>query len=229
MKNSRLVSIDPSLTCSGWALFSLGSGNLLGVGKLRSLSPIIPLSVRLITLQKRIEELLNEIKIGQNDVLICEGETSMKDPRAAFKVERVRGIFETVARSKGVTVPGRVSPRSIQSEVMGLKGAQKKRDDVKRVARGIVSAMFSDQLRKVGFDPSDKNIEGNQDIVDAILVGLFTMSRINIADATGESLVEIFAEKKRGRRQSKYGWGKGESNTFGWSQSEIKKLLAYDK
>src|SRR5690606_567012 len=132
----RLLAVDPSLTCSGWALFELatarpGQGKLVAVGKIRSLSPRVPLATRFSDLQRKIVGVYESLSLSGNDVLICESQTTMRDPRAAFKVEQVRGIFETVARSRSLHVPGRINPRSVQSEVMGLRGKQLARAVVK--------------------------------------------------------------------------------------------------
>lgn len=220
-----LLAIDPSLTCSGWAIFSVDKSRLLGVGKVKTLSPKIPLGERLLELHHRVEELLKGLDLNQNDVLICEGETSMKDPKGAIKVEQVRGIFEGVARNQGVLVPGRVNPRSVQSEIIGLKGAQQKREIVKESARRVALAMYAKELDRLGFDLSEKNLIKNQDIIDALLVGSLSLSKLRVAGISGSSIMEVFSDPKRQRRSSRYGWGKGEGNSFGWSEVEIKKLL----
>ncbi|MDZ4786523.1 MAG: hypothetical protein SGJ02_10665 [bacterium] len=226
MIKAKLISIDPSLTCSGWAVFSIESGALCGVGKVRSLPASIPLSNRLKDLQNKISDIFKIAKLTRNDVLICEAQTSMKDPRGAFKVEQVRSIFEALAREKEILVPGRISPRTIQSEILGFKGAQQKREEVKSVARSIVKSMFNKELSKLGFNVEENNLLKNQDIVDAILVGVMGLTRIKTAKMSNQSLAITFSEGSSKRRSSRAAWGKGEDNSFGWTEVELNKLLS---
>ncbi|NLF25818.1 MAG: crossover junction endodeoxyribonuclease RuvC [Deltaproteobacteria bacterium] len=205
MKESRLITIDPSLTCSGWALFSISSGELMGVGKIKAQPPGRPLSERLCDLQIKIDALLRKLEIGQGDVLISEAQTTMRDPRAAFVVEQVRGIFESLARSFHAVVPGRINPRSVQYEILKLKGRQQCRADVKAAAVATVRHLYSESLQRLGFDAEETNLARNQDVVDAILVGMLALSRITSARQAGVRLEEIFDERaiceRRARRK----------------------------
>ena len=198
----RLIAVDPSLTCSGWALFEISRGALCGVGKLRSLGATVPMAHRLEELQTRVAALLERFELGDRDVLICEEQTTMRDPRAAFKVEQVRGIFEAVARSRGVGVPGRLNPRSVQFEVMGLKGKQTKREIVKEVAVEVVRSLYGPALHGMGFESTPLHLKRNQDIVDAILVGTLGLSRIQSAEAAGEELGAFFHKRVQTRGAS---------------------------
>src|SRR5262245_26646002 len=126
-RNPNVMAIDPSLTCSGWALLTLETGRVRAVGKLRALSASYPLAERLNGLHLQIGELLSALKLGTGDFLICESPTTVRDPHNALKVEQVRGIFESLARSNGICVPGRLNPRTVQFEVMGLRGKQLQR------------------------------------------------------------------------------------------------------
>lgn len=202
MPKSRLLAIDPSLTCSGWALFEVKGGTLCAIGKLRSLSAELPLASRLQDLQSRVEGLLERFGLGQRDVLICEEQTTMRDPRAAFKVEQVRGIFESVARSRRLVVPGRLNPRSVQFEIMGLRGKQTRRDIVKEVAAETVRSLYGGVLKSMGFEATSQNLKRNQDIVDAILVGSLGLSRIRSAEVAGEDLGTFFDKRIRNRGAS---------------------------
>ena len=224
MKVARLLAIDPSLTCSGWALFEQDSQKLLGVGKVRSADSSLVLSLRLNKLQFQIAQLLGHLKLGSGDILVCEEATTMRDPHAVLKVEQVRGIFETVARSQGVLVPGRVSPRSVQRELMGLRGRQQAREFVKPTAVRVAQAMFKDALEALSFDASLTHLEGNQDIVDALLVGAYVLPRIEAARASGLSLYDCLGQNRSRRRSNRFGWGKGDSNSFGWTDSELSRV-----
>ncbi len=196
------MAVDPSLTCSGWALFDLsdelaGGALLVAVGKIRSLAPSFPLATRLLDLQHKILQIFEQLSLGADDVLICESQTTMRDPRAAFKVEQVRGIFETVARSRALRVPGRINPRSVQSEVMGLRGKQLERAVVKHTAVQIVKSVYGDALSSLGFTVDNRNLLRHQDIVDAILVGSLAVSRVQGAERAGFDLEEAFLPRAR--------------------------------
>ncbi|MBX7144070.1 MAG: hypothetical protein K1X79_06440 [Oligoflexia bacterium] len=179
----KLMAVDPSLTCSGWALFSVPQADrsrerLLAVGKIKSLGPETALATRYLDLQEKIASILAAVELGAGDILVCEAPTTMRDPRAAFKVEQVRGIFETLARERGVSVPGRINPRTVQSEVMGLRGSQLRRAEVKDTAVIIVERLFADSLKELGFDVRRASLKRHQDIVDAILVGVTAVTRV---------------------------------------------------
>lgn len=197
-----LLAVDPSLTCSGWAMFTLGKEELCAVGKVRSLPPSLGLSERLKDLQTKVETLLRDLRLSNGDIMVCEAPTTMRDPRAAIKVEQVRCIFETVARGKGLTVPGRVNPRSVQSEIMGLRGRQLARRYVKEIAGQIASRLYGKALDGLGFMRDETNLKRNQDIVDAVLVGSLVLSWRRSAELSGSPLEALFAETRirRARR-----------------------------
>jgi Holliday junction resolvasome RuvABC endonuclease subunit len=123
-----VMTVDPSLVCSGWALFDYLSGELVGVGQIRSSPNQRIFSERIAYIQERIVKVLISCQLGNKDILVCEGPTSMKDPAAAIKVEQVRGIFETIARQNQVTVPGSVRnarlsiKTSISKRISGCNG-----------------------------------------------------------------------------------------------------------
>ncbi len=190
------MAIDPSLTCSGWALFSIENGNLAAVGKIRSLPAAVPLAERLRDLQEKISATFDQVELSRDDVLICEAPTTMKDPRAAFKVEQVRGIFEALARGRNLSVPGRINPRSVHFEVMGLRGKQLQRATIKDMASRVVCSLFANPLTDMGFDISTDSLKKHQDIVDAILIGSLGLTWIKAAQVAGGSLESYFEDRK---------------------------------
>lgn len=198
--NSRLFAVDPSLACSGWALFSLSTGHLLGVGKIKAPHYEHTMSMRLSVLQKKVSLALHKCELNEQDILICEAQTTMRDPRAALAVEQVRGIFEAVARTKEVLVPGRINPRTVHHELLGMRGKQLAREVIKESAVAAVATLFSDQLERLGFSPTEKNLKKHQDIVDAILVGSVGVSKIQSALLAGVSIEEMFEQRRRRRR-----------------------------
>jgi Holliday junction resolvasome RuvABC endonuclease subunit len=196
-----LLAVDPSLTCSGWALFSVASAQILGVGKIRSLPASVPLGERLLDLQNKIEHILTISSIGNNDVLVCEAPTTMRDPHAAIKVEQVRGLFEVAARARSAAVPGRINPRSVQFEVMGLKGKQLKRSVIKETASFVVSQLHGARLKELGLESDLLSLKKNQDIVDAILIGTTALHWISAASRGKQTLAEYFHRPSLSRRR----------------------------
>jgi Holliday junction resolvasome RuvABC endonuclease subunit len=194
---SRLLAIDPSLTCSGWALFDSEKGELLSVGKVKAPPPSTgSLAERLAILQQKVTMLFAELDFGRELVLVCESATTMKDPRAVFVVEQVRGIFEVLARARGACIPGRVHPRSVQYEVIGLRGPQEQRDIVKRSARMVAVTIYSAAFRDFGFNLDDDKLKSHQDIVDAVLIGHLAVARLRSWSLTNLPLEHFFSENE---------------------------------
>jgi Holliday junction resolvasome RuvABC endonuclease subunit len=191
MPHPRLLAIDPSLTCSGWALFETPGDGLLAVGKVRALGAELPLAHRLEDLQRKILRIFDDLKIGAGDWVVCEAPTTMRDPRAAIKVEQVRGIFEVLARGRQARVPGRINPRTVHFEVLGLRGKQLPRAEIKRMAVEVAARLFADSLSRLGFEPKIANLAKHQDIVDALLLGHLALTRLRAASWADTSLEEV--------------------------------------
>ena len=188
----RLLAVDPSLTCSGWALFLIEGERLAAVGKIRALPPGIPMARRLKDLQAKVSQCLEELCLGEGDFLVCEAPTTMRDPRAALLVEQVRGVFETLGRARAVEVPGRVNPRTVHREVMGLKGPQLPRLAVKGIAQHMVDALYRSDLKKMGFPIEGGALAKHQDVFDAILLGNVALTRLRSARGAGMDADEVF-------------------------------------
>ncbi len=150
--------------------------------------------------QKKIEITLNDNCMGHNDVLVCEAQTTMRDPRAAFQVEQVRGIFETLARNRKVAVPGRINPRSVQYELLGLTGKQCCREEVKSSAISVARTLYGNILEKAGFSTETENLKKHQDIIDALLVGRLAMTRICSGLRAGVAVDRMFEERRKNKR-----------------------------
>ena len=199
----RLLAIDPSITCTGWALFSVKSENLIGVGKIKPLPPKHTLAERFSELNQQINQLFDQVKLGADDILICEAATSIKDPSAALKVEQVRAAFETLARERRAEVPGRIHPRTVHYEVLGLTGKQLPRKEIKAMACNAAKTIYEKQLSKLTFDCSDINLKKNQDIIDALLIGYITLSKIRSAKAVDMKLDMYFDSMSRHKKNSR--------------------------
>lgn len=200
MKTARLVAIDPGLTSSGWALFERMSGNPLGVGRIQSLPPTLALSLRLHDIQNKVNDLYERLDLKEFDILVCEAPTTMKDPSAATKIEQVRGIFETLARQRNVIVPGRINPRSVHFEVLGLRGKQLPRATIKDMAVTATTHIYGPRLKALGFDISRTSLARYQDIVDAVLIGGLAVERVKTAERAGIQLEDFLDERYRSKR-----------------------------
>lgn len=184
----RLLAIDPSLSSSGWALFEIASEKLIAVGTLKSKYEKNKFFQRISKLQFEIGALLDNLELNSNDLLVVETATTIKDPDATLKVEQVRAIFEALARLKGMCVPGRVNPRSVHYEILGLKGKQLSRDMIKSAAFSVATKIFSQDLSRLNI--SEDMLIKEQDIVDAMLIGSLCLVRINQANASSTSSIE---------------------------------------
>ena len=186
---SYLFALDPSLTCSGWALFSLKTLEPIKSGMIKSLSTQFSIEQRLADLQRQVVSLFNELSLTNKDYFICEGPAPLVlNPNSAMKVERVRGIFESIARSQSLNILDRINPRTVQSELMGLKGKQIERKQVKQIAKDLAHKMFPAYL--------EQN-KANQDILDAMLIGALVSSRLKIAIDTKQDYQQLYAKKQR--------------------------------
>lgn len=172
----------------------------MGVGNLKALGSTLPLATRLADLQQRVDDLVSSLTLGHGDVLVCEAPTTMRDPRAALKVEQVRCIFESSARLRKIEVPGRINPRTVQSIQMGLRGPQLIRSRVKASAVSIVRISYGEALQRIGFASDEQNLRRYQDIVDAVLLGSLAVTWVACADRSGIERAEYFEETKRSRR-----------------------------
>lgn len=199
----NLLAVDPSLTCSGWALFQVEQQRLLAVGKVKSLPSSLALANRLSDLQDKIKRVFEAVSLDENDVLVCEAQTTMRDPRAAFIVEQVRGIYEALARERGARVPGRINPRTVQAEVLGLRGAQLKRESVKASAREVAWRLYSAEFQQLGLACSPDTLRRHQDVVDAVLVGASGVSRIAHSLRCDEPLEALFSQNASTRQRSR--------------------------
>lgn len=199
-QGARLLSVDPSLSCSGWALFCLETGAVKRVGTIRALPAEHSLSQRLEEMQCEITLLFQELLLKSGDYLVCEGPAPiMLNPKTAMKVEQVRGIFETVARSNGVTVPGRVNPRTVHVEILGLRGRQLERNSVKAIARETALYLYKDVLAEI-VGSTERAERTSQDILDALLVGTVSINRIKFSLQSGFEVSEsLEATRGRGR------------------------------
>ena len=199
----KLLAVDPSLTCSGWALFNTINKELLAVGQLKSLPSTYSLEDRLKDLQDKFSKIFKKISLQEFDILITEAPTTTIDPNALIKVEQVRSLIESIARSLNVKVAGRINPRTVQYEVLGLKGKQLDRDNVKLIARNLVYKLYKTPLENLKLISCEEDLKKHQDIVDAILIGHLCLSKLDSANMIKTSLEAYLAStqiKSKNRR-----------------------------
>lgn len=187
----RLLAIDPSLTCSGWSLFDISKGQIRSVGLIRSKGTRFTLPDRLRDFHQQVQKLFSTLKIGEGDILVCEAPSTVIDPKATFKVEQIRGIFENTARDFKALVPGRLNPRTVQREALGLFGKQIERKSVKALARKTVQFLYGETLTRFGIDPA---LVKYQDIIDSILIGHVALSKLEASKRASISVEEMFLE-----------------------------------
>ena len=188
---------------SGWALFSMGSGLPQAVGILRAPNSKIVLAKRLAHLQKDIESLFSTLNLKSGDMCICEGPAQLtRNPMSSLKLERVRGIFETVARHRSVLVPGRINPRTIQAELLGMSGKQVSRIIVKESAREVVRRLYRDILPVLAERCLTKRHIKKipQDIIDALLLGALAVPRLQFCIKSGVDVHTAFLPRYQFRR-----------------------------
>ncbi len=191
-----LLAIDPSLRQSGWALFSLQEETPVSWGILSPEKVKDPLAERLNSIHGKIERLIVELDLAAGDYLVCEGPAPVSlNPSSSIKVEQVRSMFESIARSCKLSVPGRLNPRTVQTELLCLRGKQLPRKEVKKIAQSVIYQLFSLE-------------EGSlpQDVVDAILIGVLARSKILHAEQTGAYIGSLF-EGGRGNINTRSGRG----------------------
>ncbi|MFN8389750.1 MAG: hypothetical protein U0136_05620 [Bdellovibrionota bacterium] len=220
MIRKHLLAVDPSLTASGWVLFSLDDALPKAAGVISPPGSEQLLVQRFNFLQLAVTEVLRKLNLGTGDLLVCEGPAPLvRNPQSALKVEGVRGVFETVARSMGVQVPGRVNPRTVQSEILGMRGKQLARVTVKDWARRSAMQLYGSQLERIL--ASGGNGQGvrkiPQDIIDAALIGALAVARVQLALKSGASIDDVFAAQGSRRRS----WGSRKSS--GWTEAEVRK------
>lgn len=218
-EDKLLFAVDPSLTASGWALFALSDGLPLCAGIISPPGPHLPLSERLSILQEAVEQTFLKVGLRAGDILVCEGPAPLVlNPDSAVKVEQVRSIFETVARSKRVSVPGRVNPRTVQVELLGMRGKQLERPKVKAWARETAARLFPESLSQLTFfGERSKSGKLPQDVVDALLIGSVAISKLRLSVQLSVEPSQLFEVKTRKNNSV------GRGNTR-WSEKDLRKV-----
>ena len=228
-KPRALLAIDPSLTATGWACFDLTTEDLRSCGVVSPPPPDLPLHYRLSVLQEGIEALSERLGIAGRDVVVCEGPAPLvKNPLSSLKVEQVRSIFEAVARRRGALVPGRLNPRSVHTELLGLSGKQLARNEVKAAARQAALRLYGDYFAKDLVSAQKRRGASTipQDVIDALLIGALAMSRIRFANGSGSDLYAVFAERKLAVRSRSLGRRSRSKNLARWEEQDLERVAA---
>jgi len=216
-KKVHLLAVDPSLTQSGWALFSLQEERPLCWGVLKSEGTSVPLGERLLGLHRKVVDLFSSYDLSNGDYVVCEGPAPVSlNPSSAIKVEQVRGIFEGIARMRGVEVPGRLNPRTVQTELLGMRGKQVPRAEVKQTARTVLMQMYSSSRRSGDAAESADYSSISQDAVDAILLGVLARAKLRHAISAGIPLAVLFEGGGSGGSSGRSG------RRMRWSATQVK-------
>ncbi len=212
-----LLAVDPSLSASGWVWFDLCTERPLAAGVVTPPGPKYALADRLCAVQETVNLLYRQLGLSSVDIVVCEGPAPLVlNPESSLKVEQVRSIFESVARSTGAQVPGRLNPRTVQTELLGLRGKQLCRAEVKRSAREASRQLFGAALEKVYFESAGARRVLPQDVIDAALVGFVALSRVKLAVQCDRDLSVVFAGRLNGDS-----WG-SRRRSAGWRSDCIK-------
>jgi len=109
-----------------------------------------------------------------------------------------------------VLVPGRINPRTVHTELLGLWGKQIPRNQVKICAKETALRLYGDILRTATEkSPNKKKGKGiSQDIIDAVLIGTLAVSRIKHGRQCGQAIEETFLEKTKRKRGKRASWTK---------------------
>ena len=242
-RKQKLLAVDPSLSASGWALFDLGQSQRdcprgrqetlpLAVGVIRPPGPRTEMSERLDHLQRQIEQLLRQLELAAGDVLVCEGPAPLVlNPDTSMKVERVRGIFETVGRGAGLLVPGRLNPRTVQTELLGMRGPQLERQKVKAWARETARVLFGPALFSLPLTTGSNSRKHGmpQDVIDAVLIGVLAAAKVRLCQQSGLPLSAMFAAAQSGRRAARScSPSRSPSRRSGaaWTEAQVRRLRA---
>ena len=221
----RLIAVDPSLRSSGWVLFDIYHGSILDCGIISALGVNYVLASRFEDLQIQITKLFRQLCISNSDILVVEGPAPLVlNPNTAVKVEQVRGIFESVARSMGALVPGRVNPRTVQTELFGLKGPQLPRKQIKAMATQVATRLFGETLANLinSKEKSNKKKTLNQDIVDASLIGTLALSRIKFCQQTHTDLCKALSEGNKRNVFNGKAYSNRNTKSIRWKESDVK-------
>lgn len=160
--------------------------------------------------------------VKEGDVLLCEGPAPLvRNPQSALKVEGVRGIFEAVARAEGLLVPGRLNPRTVQTELLGMRGRQLARAEVKAWARATAMRLYGDVLQEMLGAPHERKTI-SQDILDALLIGTVAATRIQLAVRGQQPIESAFLPSARGGSRH----SGGASRATGWSERVYRRRFS---
>jgi crossover junction endodeoxyribonuclease RuvC len=122
MPDSRLLAIDPSLRCSGYAVLESDGRNhrALDYGIIRNVATLRPSSC-LVAIHTRVEELLVK---WQPTALAIESVIYVQSHKTAIALGAARGCAILAAAQRGLPIH-EYPPRSVKLAVVGNGAAQK--------------------------------------------------------------------------------------------------------
>ncbi|MCS6961758.1 MAG: crossover junction endodeoxyribonuclease RuvC [Deltaproteobacteria bacterium] len=175
----KVLAVDPSSSSLGWAIIDTRE---------------IPLDAGVfyyntdISISNRVKHIVNEIKhiidcynLKRGDYFVVESSAGCINPRTFLILERIRGAGEAVALLNGLTVLGRINPRSIHVNLLGIKKSLA-RVFVKSAIRSYVEKQFSAFLKSAEIEVIPKN----QDVFDALLLGYYFVRILKMCNNGGD-------------------------------------------
>lgn len=162
----RMFAIDPALNNTGVAIFDIYRKKLISTHIIKGLDEKTDLMKRYEHLQSLIRAFLHKENFKQNDLIICEEAAAFKNAATVFKLEYARVVWEILGRTLGGKTPFRICPRSVHVELLGLRGRQQERKEVKLAARKVFEMLY----------PDKKDL--SQDEIDAVLIGELALTKL---------------------------------------------------
>ncbi|MEO6740497.1 MAG: crossover junction endodeoxyribonuclease RuvC [Chthoniobacteraceae bacterium] len=118
----RIIAIDPSLRCSGFALLEKIAGKVRTIeyGVVKN-PPKLLMSGCLVTIRSRIAELIAQ---HEPECAVIEGVIFVQSHRTAITLGAARGAAMIAASERGLPIY-EYAPRRVKQSVVGRGGAQK--------------------------------------------------------------------------------------------------------
>lgn len=166
----RILAIDPSLRCTGFAVLEKISGKAraLEYGTIKNAASLLQ-SRCLVAIRQRIEGLISEHTPA---CAVFEGVIFVQSHRTAITMGAARGAALVAAAEKGLPIY-EYAPRRVKQSVVGRGGAQK--DQVAFMVRALLGLTETPQ----------------SDAADALAIGLTHFQTVQSATLGAKTLEEI--------------------------------------
>lgn len=166
----RILAIDPSLRCTGFAVLEkvAGKARALEYGTIKNSASLLQ-SRCLVAIRQRIDGLIGE---HTPTCAVFEGVIFVQSHRTAITMGAARGAALVAAAEKGLPIY-EYAPRRVKQSVVGRGGAQK--DQVAFMVRALLGLTETPQ----------------SDAADALAIGLTHFQTVQSATLGAKTLEEI--------------------------------------